>query len=211
MLLFLTAFRKAHPNYFKAPLFITGESYGGGALLMPGPPSCKLMIHGLWEICHCKTQFDFPELQLLFYVQDTMCQLSQPQSTSTTRCCFCPSPLHCKFSSNPSHALLLSWGMWLMTGDCGPLRATRHGDWEWADKPCHSIRQLCRLQLCKWPDQQGAAEHHQRCKPLCSFALISYAGLPLSATCTALPIKVLTMILETFVLLCRSTPYAPGG
>ena len=44
MLLFLTAFREAHPTYFKAPLFITGESYGGGALLLPGPPSCKLII-----------------------------------------------------------------------------------------------------------------------------------------------------------------------
>lgn len=156
-------------------------------------------------------QCDFPELQLLFCVQDTMCQLSHPQSTSTTGCCFCPSPLHWKFSSNPSRALLLSWGVWLMTGGCGPLRATRHGNWEWADKPCHSIRQLCRLQLCKWPDQQGAAEHHQRCKPLLSFTLKSDASVPLSTPCTALPIKVLTMILENFILLCRSTPCAPGG
>ncbi len=65
----------------------------------------------------------------------------------------------------PLHALLLSWGMWVMTGSFGSLQATRHGDWEWADKPCRSVWQLCRFQLCKWPDQQGAAKHHQHGEP----------------------------------------------
>ena len=44
MLEFLTEFRDAHDSYFTAPLFITGESYGGASLVLaahdtvfPGP------------------------------------------------------------------------------------------------------------------------------------------------------------------------------
>ena len=33
MLQFLTEFRDAHEAYFTAPLFITGESYGGASLV----------------------------------------------------------------------------------------------------------------------------------------------------------------------------------
>ena len=34
ILQFLIAFRDAHESYFTAPLFITGESYGGGLLVL---------------------------------------------------------------------------------------------------------------------------------------------------------------------------------
>ena len=34
MLQFLTEFRDAHDSYFTAPLFITGESYGGACLVL---------------------------------------------------------------------------------------------------------------------------------------------------------------------------------
>ncbi len=36
MLDFLKEFRAAHPSYFEAPLFVTGESYGGALHLCLG-------------------------------------------------------------------------------------------------------------------------------------------------------------------------------
>ena len=41
VLQFLQEFREAHESYFTAPLFITGESYGGMCLTSAGSASCN--------------------------------------------------------------------------------------------------------------------------------------------------------------------------
>ena len=41
MLQFLQEFREAHKSYFTAPLFITGESYGGVYLASAGSANCN--------------------------------------------------------------------------------------------------------------------------------------------------------------------------
>jgi len=47
MLQFLTEFRDAHQLYFTAPLFITGESYGGVSQVTCGPMPASLDVTSL--------------------------------------------------------------------------------------------------------------------------------------------------------------------
>ena len=84
MLQFLTEFRDAHDSYFMAPLFITGESYGGTPL---GLAACDRGLPGLLRVikhahvcrdCQLVGSSCAPGCigcTFLMDVQATMCQL----------------------------------------------------------------------------------------------------------------------------------------